>query len=72
MGRLSEYSEEERAVINLTSNVPTLDETRTRAYIDGRNAARSGYPREVPAYEDDLSSLNWLCGYLDLMAEIEG
>lgn len=51
-----------------------VDEFRTRAYIDGRNAAREGWTKDVPAeYESDsICEINWLTGYEDWTCEQTG
>jgi hypothetical protein len=48
------------------------EETLTRAYLAGREAARHLGSRSAPAeYEDDhLAAINWECGWDDMVAEI--
>lgn len=55
----------------MDSVVDIVDEFRTRAYIDGRNAARDHLPDEVPAeyQSDSVASLHWTTGYYDVLLE---
>ena len=71
MGRLSEYEEWDGDDYELLRANPR-DEYLTRAYIDGRNAARDGKSRSdvTDLYaHDPLAGVNWEVGYDDWHAE---
>ncbi len=44
-----------------------------RAYINDRNAARDGLTEDdIPVCGlDDLEAINWRCGFVDFLAEID-
>lgn len=68
MGRLSEYDDFDREELRSTAR----DEYLTRAYIDGRNAARGGKSKIVPTFyaQDSLAVLNWETGFDDWTVEM--
>lgn len=47
------------------------EEKLQRAYVDGRNAARSGASSIPPNYLTPLEAINWKVGYDDVYYEEE-